>query len=316
MFDEPILIGEQRDEQRRISRICAANVKKPKPRNGGSWESIPSVHSIHHNHSCWSNQSLMMSVVVGAGKKLSLDEIVRVAVHNQIVSVAGSAAVHQRTQGLLDSNTLNAQKDSAGVERMPRAICRAGIVCFISSLLQSRSPNLQLSERLVNLLNVNVLPAFTTCAAASQELISFFRKEGFCYSNTCNGIVDCASIELSPASLTAEESEALSSYPFLTIGLGCIVAAASASFIRLVDCVSALSCEAAGSSAEPFDGANFEVCRPHRGQMQSAANLRLLLDGSKRVGSCSKDKLAALTSLHNAPQVTGPCRDVIVASVK
>ena len=115
--------------------------------------------------------------------------------------------------------------------------------------------------------------------------------------------------------MTVEDTEELQSYPFLTIGLGGILAAASSNLIRMVDSVTALSCEAAGSGVEAYDAANFEVGRPHRGQMQSASNLRLLLDGSKRIGTVAKDKRCDMVSLQIAPQSTGPSRDVILTGV-
>lgn len=258
-----------------------------------------------------------MSVVISAGKKNSLDDIIRVAVNNQPILLAGgSVPVKSAGTNPVIAQRFSAQTDVAGIERLPRSICRAGLLCYISFLMQSRAPNMCLLETVARLLNDNIVPAFSTSESANNELITFLSNGGVCYSNENDDLVDSAFLDVKVVCLTNEEAEQILAYPFLAVGLGCIVAAASMNFIRLIDSVSALSCEAVGSNAEPYDAANFEVCRPHRGQMLSASNLRLLLDGSKRTGSYPKDKLPVLVSLHNAPQVTGPCRDVIIASVK
>lgn len=49
--------------------------------------------------------------------------------------------------------------------------------------------------------------------------------------------------------------------------------------------VAALTCEATRASTSPFEPVNFDVCRPHRGQMTCAERLRLMLEGSKLVNS-------------------------------
>lgn len=53
--------------------------------------------------------------------------------------------------------------------------------------------------------------------------------------------------------------------------------------------VAALTCEATRASTAAFEAANFEV-RPHRGQMDCAERLRLMLEGSK---SCNSKKASS-----------------------
>lgn len=256
-----------------------------------------------------------MSVTIGQGKKISLDEFVKVTFYSQTVVLAGSDATPSKPRF---SNNLSVSLGKDGYTA--KSICRAGLLCRASSYAQVRSANQSVLQVLVSLLNSNVVPAFTSIDNAGNELTSFLSGNGVCYVNSNEDLVSAseglALAQLSALQLSPEEANELKAYPFLTIGLGGILSAASTNLIRVVDCVSALSCEAAGSGVDSFDAANFEVGRPHRGQMQSASNLRLLLDGSKRIGTCPKDKRAQVVSLQSAPQATGPCRDVILAAVK
>jgi histidine ammonia-lyase len=188
-------------------------------------------------------------------------------------------------------------------------------------LAQSRTAgSAQLVEFLASALNKNIVPAFTSNASSGNELVEFVAGNGLCYAAQKDELVECAQIfaasGLSAVVLSAEAEQDVRSYPFLAIGAGCMAAAAALSIVRVVDCVTSLSCEASGCSAEGFDAAIFEVGKPHRGQMQSASNLRLLLDGSKRVNTCPKEPRAALQGVQSSPQTTGPCRDIILAAAK
>jgi len=257
-----------------------------------------------------------MSVTIGQGKKISLEEFVRVTFYSQTVVLAGSEAAPSKT-----TSAVTNWADSVGRDNFAaRTVCRAGLLCRASSYAQVRGVNQTVVQFLVTLLNANVIPAFTTSENAGIELVSFLGGNGFSFAETGDNVVPAseglALAKLAPLQLTAEEADELRAYPFLTIGLGGVLAAASTSLIRVVDCVTALSCEAVGSGVDSYDAANFEVSRPHRGQMQSASNLRLLLDGSKRIGTIAKDKRALAVSLQSAPQSTGPSRDVILAAVK
>lgn len=256
-----------------------------------------------------------MSVTIGQGKKITLEEFVRVTFYSQSVVLAGSEAVSGHASGI---GKWRDQVENG--DYVSKFISRAGLLCRASSYAQIRSANQIVLQLLVALLNSNITPAFTTFENAGAELVSFITGNGYGYYGDSE--IPTSSFELFnaanlvPVRLTVEDTAELESYPLLTIGLGGVMAAASSNLIRMVDSVTSLSCEAAGSGVEAYDAANFEVGRPHRGQMQSASNLRLLLDGSKRIGTIAKDKRSDVISLQSAPQSTGPSRDVILAAVK
>jgi hypothetical protein len=56
---------------------------------------------------------------------------------------------------------------------------------------------------------------------------------------------------------------------------------------------------------EPFQAVHFEVSRPHRGQMASAANLRLCLEGSSLVNT-RQDREQDNDAVRCIPQVAHP----------
>ena len=266
-------------------------------------------------HLAYSHEKLAMSVTVGQGKQITLEEFVKVTFYSQSVVLAGTETGPAHVGGLWKWN------GNVGTgEYTAKIIARAGLLCRASSYAQVRGANQVVLQLLVALLNSNITPAFSTFENAGAELVSFITGNGYGYygdsESTTSSFELFNTANLAPLKLTVEDTEELQSYPFLTIGLGGILAAASSNLIRMVDSVTALSCEAAGSGVEAYDAANFEVGRPHRGQMQSASNLRLLLDGSKRIGTVAKDKRCDMVSLQSAPQSTGPSRDVILTAVK
>jgi len=254
-----------------------------------------------------------MSVTITVGKRITLDDVVNVSVHRQILIIG------------LSADPIGAEVSSpiARKELPPiglREISRASLTTRVISLALGRlSSNLKTISFMVTALNEDIVPVLSSPDSAGQELIDFIEGKGKCFSksgNVVDTVVALAEAKLSGIELAAGESEELSGYPLITTGVGCLLAAGAKNLLSTVDCISALSCEAFGCSTDAFDALNFEMSRPHRGQMASATNLRLLLEGSKRVNTCPSEKRADAIPLHCAPQTTGPCRDVILAATK
>src|SRR5215813_775737 len=82
--------------------------------------------------------------------------------------------------------------------------------------------------------------------------------------------------------------------------------------VRAADMACALSIEALLGHARPYDE-RVQVLRPHPGQLDSAANLRALLEGSPLMASHRESRHAVQDaySLRCAPQVHGAVRDVL-----
>jgi histidine ammonia-lyase len=74
--------------------------------------------------------------------------------------------------------------------------------------------------------------------------------------------------------------------------------------------VAALTCEAVQAYTEPFDSSHFDLSRPLKGVMQSASQLRALLEGSRSANE-SKRSVQDAEAIAAIPQIHGPAREAI-----
>ena len=117
-----------------------------------------------------------MSVTVGQGKKVTLEEFVKVTFYSQSVVLAGTETGPAHVGGLWKWN------GNAGTgEYTAKIIARAGLLCRASSYAQVRGANQVVLQLLVALLNFNITPAFTTFENAGAELVSFITGNGYGY---------------------------------------------------------------------------------------------------------------------------------------
>ena len=144
-----------------------------------------------------------------------------------------------------------------------------------------------------------------------------------------------ANIDEKLSVITPQELKLLSSGHFFAVGVGCYVGAQCQMTSCYLDCVAAFGCEALGAAYSSdilasLDAQVFDIGRQHRGQMASASNLRLLLEGSSRmttsknsnqgqaIGSVAGNSaLPVDTSIFmQIPQVNGPVLDCVQGVVK
>ena len=88
---------------------------------------------------------------------------------------------------------------------------------------------------------------------------------------------------LQPLELKFKEGLALINGTSAMTGVGSLVTASAQRQIRTAEIITALVLEVMHASSSPFQAEGHELARPHRGQIDSAANLRDLLHGSGRV---------------------------------
>ena len=146
---------------------------------------------------------------------------------------------------------------------------RAVIVARLASLIQGRATvSRQTLEILGSLLNdpSSSLPAF--------------RK-----SHEADNLLSVLHHHLPPSSLplTLSEMQALRTGTFAHTGPAGLHAYALTNLLSEADLIAATTCEVMHACVEPFQALHFDMHRPHRGQVTSAANLRLLLEGSTLV---------------------------------
>lgn len=116
---------------------------------------------------------------------------------------------------------------------------------------------------------------------------------------------------LAPFRLTAKEGLALINGTQAATALGLLAILESIEVLRAAHAACALSVEAIRGSARPFD-ARVQAVRPHEGQIESAAAIRALLEGSGIVAShegCGK--VQDPYSFRCAPQVLGASIDAM-----
>lgn len=238
-------------------------------------------------------------------------DVVGVAIHSYHVEIdlAGLDVVTEASS-VFGNDLVGAQSTP-----LPAVYGRAILFARIVSLVQGRSQiRPAIIQHLVDVLNANVVPLFSSQSSAETELLgAILGKDGF-FCATTQGLKSAAAAYVqnglvSPI-LTKLEASTLTAGTYFQTGVGCLVATASSSLVSIADSVAALSCECFGASIEPFDGSNFEY-RQHRGQMASSTSLRSLLEGSKRV---NKPKVTARDQLKRfaiIPQIVGPAQEHI-----
>ena len=243
-------------------------------------------------------------VLIGTGKRITVEDVVNVSVYNHVVS----AEAAQRNA--YDDTTQRTRNNLQSV-----ITSRAALFCRIASLKLSANVNPLLIQYLIDVLNSPIVPFIQT----ENDLGSFLQGKGQCLDSAgsrLDTLVCLDTLHMDRPPLSSSEINELIGFPFVSISMGCLIATAASNSLVVVDSIAALSCEGYGCYSEPFNSVHFELNRPHRGLLLTAHNLRLLLEGSKRMNSCNSDTIGHAAALHNTPQLVGPCRDSIISALK
>lgn len=214
---------------------------------------------------------------------------------------------------------------AAGVgERLDDRLVRAMLLLRARTLSQGYSGVRPLIvERLVEMLNRGLLPVVPGqgSVGASGDLAPFahlalpligegkVRVDGV-EQDTARAL-EAAGME--PITLAAKEGLSLLNGTEGMLSLGVLAVDRTRTLANAADIACALSVEGLLGSSKPFQPKIHEL-RPHPGQIQSAANIALLLDGSGIVASHAGDMVHAVQdaySLRCAPQVHGASRDTL-----
>jgi histidine ammonia-lyase len=178
-------------------------------------------------------------------------------------------------------------------------------------------------RRLIDMLNLDLLPVVPSqgSVGASGDLAPFahmaltligegevrYRDERMPAARAL------AAAGLEPIVLEAKEGLSLLNGTEGMLAMGVLALHRAAGLAAVADLACALSIEALLGSARPFQP-RVHALRPHPGQMESAAQIARLLEGSEIGASHSTDFVHAVQdaySLRCAPQVHGAVRDVL-----
>lgn len=262
-----------------------------------------------------------MIIIIGNGRKVSLSEVLAVAESQASITLDFTNFNEPKSSGdgvVADKSVLESSIDTSNF--FPVNAIRAGIFCRLISILQAKTTvRRAVLECLVRLLNMRITPMLSAADTAGLELAAVLQGNGFC-ANPEGTIKPTSEVLFSNTSvvvaLNGREVDVLSKIPFLSVGFSCMLAGGMQCLMKSIDLIGAYSCEAFCAKSSPFDAVHFEVNRQHRGQMQSSMNLRLYLEGSKRINSNGSLDAAAARAFHDIPQVHGPCFEAIIAAAK
>lgn len=257
------------------------------------------------------------------GAKLSVADVCAVAALGaQVVLEAAphaSAAAHDPNA----ATTTATSTPSAPTSTLRREVARAATLLLLSRALRLRN-GVPAAEFLAALLNRDVTVAFPAGASQDAAVLdsALAAIEGRGFAVTASGVVSladaakAAGVETAAAVLSAGDRAVLAQGPPLSLLAESALAVGGArALLPLGDAVAALSCEAAHAATAAFEPEFVDASRPHRGIVTSAANLRLMLDGSK-LCNVKDAPQADAAALRFVPQYHGPVRDAVLAAYK
>lgn len=100
----------------------------------------------------------------------------------------------------------------------------------------------------------------------------------------------------------------------ILLGVGALASSRASSLVKASTAISSFSAEKYKANANSYAEVHFDLNRPHRGLVSTAAVLRAILNGSKFVTSQSKEDVPEAVS--TIPQYQGPAEDALKASCK
>ncbi|MFN0139507.1 MAG: histidine ammonia-lyase [Pyrinomonadaceae bacterium] len=116
---------------------------------------------------------------------------------------------------------------------------------------------------------------------------------------------------LAPVTLAAKEGIALTNGTTVMTAIGLLETAHAQKLAELADLSGCLTLEALNGTVSAFDE-RIHALRPHPRQIECAANLRSILDGSEFVRGFDPANVQDAYTLRCMPQVHGACRDAVL----
>lgn len=210
---------------------------------------------------------------------------------------------------------------SVGVgDLLSEEVVRAAFLARINSLAQGHSGiRLELAETALAILNANICPIVPSqgSVGASGDLAPLSHMgltllgEGEVTYNGKRMLAKDALNEagIEPVVLSSKEGLAWNNGTSVMLGILSLVLVRSHHLAHLADLSCALSLEALRGTAGAFRSEIHSV-RPHKGQIESAQNIRAFIEGSSLIDSIP-GRVQDAYSLRCAPQVHGASRETL-----
>ena len=249
--------------------------------------------------------------------------------------LAEGAVVYGLTTGFGKfSDTLISAEDTRALQRnliishscgmgepLPREVVRAAMLLRCNALSRGNSGiRLSALETLLNMLNAGVHPVIPEKGSlgASGDLAPLAHiahvmlGEGHAeyHGEVMPGAEAMKKAGIPVIELAAKEGLALINGTQIMTAISCMVIYDAMNLCKTADIVGALTTEASLGIKKAFDP-KVHALRGHQGQMDAAANLLTLLEGSDLAHDTNPDKVQDAYSIRCMPQVHGASRDAL-----
>jgi histidine ammonia-lyase len=196
-------------------------------------------------------------------------------------------------------------------------LSRAALYGCVVSLSQGRyGVRSSVVQMIIQLLEYEIVPCIQSIKSFGINLVHLLTNSStYCYyyKNIHTAEVAYLSSGLSPIDLTVHEVSVLEHGHFYYTGIASLLANLTNNSFKMLDIISAFSIETIGMPIDMFDAQQFELYRPHRGMMTSAANIRHMLNGSERVGISKDFSPSSFTAI---PNHHGPAQEYLTNATK
>lgn len=225
---------------------------------------------------------------------------------------------------ILQENLMKSHACGLG-EEVPKAVVRIMLFLKVQSLSYGNSGvQLETVQRLIDFFNQEIYPVVYTQGSlgASGDLAPLAHLclpligEGEVYYNGYRQPADKVLTQLNwkPIQLKSKEGLALLNGTQFMSSYGCYALIKSTKLSVLADIISVVSLEGFDGRIDPFNHLIHDV-RPHKGQIETAAYITELLEGSELIAQ-PKENVQDPYSFRCIPQVHGASKDAIEYALK
>ena len=253
-----------------------------------------------------------------------LDEKIKTAKSPVYGITTGFGSLHNKTISYneleqLQKNLIMSHACSTGDEIVPEIVrLMLALKAYALSLGYS-GVSVETVQRILDFYNNDVLPVVYDRGSlgASGDLAPLSNLflpligEGEVYfeGKKCKSSKALKQLGLTPIKLKSKEGLALLNGTQFMSAHGVFALFKSIKLAKLADLISAISLDAFDGRIEPFDE-NLHKIRPHQGQIETASNIRAILEGSELIDR-DKQHVQDPYSFRCIPQVHGATKDAI-----